>query len=87
MAVAGLPLVRPCKGEYAAVICLPPFFDDEEGYPFRDVFFDEDPYPEDQGPLFDDPEDRMEEPPSWRDFAWLVGDVSQKLPHQVGLTG
>jgi len=68
------------------IVHCPAVFDDQERYPFGDVLFDEDPDSENQGERFDHPEDRIEGL-FVAGFCLVIGDVSQKFPHEVGLAG
>ncbi|MGA2038250.1 MAG: hypothetical protein ABSH42_03145 [Bryobacteraceae bacterium] len=64
------------------IVHCPAVFDDEERYPFGDVLSREDPDPENQGERFYDPKDRVEGL-FVAGFCFVVGDVSEKLPHEV----
>src|SRR5580700_11533330 len=64
----------------AQIVHGPAIFDDEERYPFGIVLCKENPYPENQGEGFYEPKDAVKDLLVAR-LGFVVGDVSEKLPH------
>ena len=64
----------------AQIVNRPAIFDDQERYPFGNVFCKEYPYPESQGESLYDPEDPVENL-FVAGCGFVVGDVSKEVPH------